>query len=526
MQTSGSGAASCRTGTSVCPYCGTGCCILFHGSSAFPPAHHRVTQGALCLRGWSAAELFWSPLRLTAATLRAREDGATSVLPVESALEHAAARLRDIRDREGGASIGVLGSARVTVEECRELVRLAQALGTPHVDSMQRLGYVPGPSLGLDALEAADRVLVLAANLTVRQAQAGRRVLRAMGRGARVRFVHSRRVQLAALATAAIHTLPGHELEALGGPDGDEILLTTTECALSGQGGPLLRALRERRAVLLADYVNQRGMVEAGIHPRPDGLSAWEMLQKAAAGGLRALVVCADDPFEFFPALAAEAFARVELTVVLDAVRTPTARWADVVLPGALLAEKNGHVVSFEGRAQEVAAVGAPPGGWTEGRLLERLTGLLGGPLDETPFHAPQVPGPDLPPADRPSEAYPFIAALDTTSFWSTHALTASTVTAWREARNVFADFPPGYATLNPEDARALRLQFGSDAKLTSATGSVTLPARLHPRMMPGTVWIPMHAWERVGTRLGALEFDPGLRIPVFRPRAVRVSRP
>jgi hypothetical protein len=44
--------------------------------------------------------------------------------------------------------------------------------------------------------------------------------------------------------------------------------------------------------------------------------------------------------------------------------------------------------------------------------------------------------------------------------------------------------------------------------------------------MLPGTVWISMPGWERCGTRLGALCFDPGLRIPVFRPRAVRVRRP
>ncbi len=78
MARSDLGAATCRTGTTVCPYCGTGCCILFHGSSAFPCVHRRVSQGALCLRGWSAAELFWSPKRLVAASARARGGGRPS----------------------------------------------------------------------------------------------------------------------------------------------------------------------------------------------------------------------------------------------------------------------------------------------------------------------------------------------------------------------------------------------------------------------------------------------------------------
>jgi predicted molibdopterin-dependent oxidoreductase YjgC len=464
-----------------------------------------------------------SPRRLVTATLRARGAPA-SPLPVERALEEVAGRLRAIRERHGADSIGILGSARTTVEECRLLVRLARALGTPHLDSFQRLGYVPLSTVGLDALEEAPRILVLAANLTVRQAQVGRRVLRAISRGAAVRFIHSRRVQLASLGAEHLHPLPGRELEALGPPSDDEVVVAGTELAVAGQGGRLLGALRGRRALLLADYVNQRGMVEAGVHPVEGGLSAWEMLESAAAGELRALLVFADDPFEFFPALAGEAFARTELTVAADAVRTSATRRADVSLPGALLAEKDGHVVSFEGRVQEVAALSDPPGGWSEGRLLARLLELVG-ERDDPAVRVAEPAGEASAPLEPPSAEWPFVAALDTTSFWSTHALTAATVSAWREARGSFADFGPGYVTLNPDDARALGVPFGGGVRITSPDGAVSLAARLNPRTLPGTVQVPMVAWERVGAKLGALAFDPALRIPVFRPRAVRLGR-
>jgi predicted molibdopterin-dependent oxidoreductase YjgC len=523
-------AAVSRLDATVCPYCGTGCRILVHGVSAFPLVHDPVSQGALCLRGWGSAELLWSPLRLTAAAERARGAPATAV-PVERALDDAAERLLAIRDRHGPASIGVLGSARLTTEECRQLVRLTQALGTPHLDSLQRLGYEPVADLGFDALEEADLVLVLAANLTVRQAQAGRRVLRAIRRGAEVRFIHSRRVQLASLGAAHVHSLPGHELEALEPARDGEILLATTELALSGQGARLLRTARERRTLLLADYVNQRGMIEAGIRPRPDGLSAWEMLRCAAAGELRALVIFADDPFEFFPALAAEAFARAEFVLVADAVHTRATERADIALPGALLAEKDGRVVNFAGRAQEVAAIADPPSGWAEGRLLEQLIRRVGEgasrpPAPASPPPSKRVSDSDRVVADSPADAFPFLAALDTTSFWNTHALSRSSVSTWREGRNILADFPHGCATLNPEDARAIGVRFADGVTLTSADGTVSLAARFHPRVLPGTVWIPMHAWESVGTKLGALAFDAHLRIPIFRPRAVRLSRP
>ncbi len=323
---------------------------------------------------------------------------------------------------------------------------------------------------------------------------------------------------------------PGHPLHAQLVHAG-ELLIATTESALAGQGAALGAALEGRECLMLADYVNQRGMVEAGVCPGPGGLSAWEMLQQAAAGAIRALLVFADDPFELFPALAGEAFARAELTLVADALRTATVRRADVVLPGALLAEKRGHVVSFDGRRTALEPVASPPGGWTEGALAVRLAEALAarrpagtGPHREIAAAPPA--GDELPPAESPSAAYPFMAALDTTTFWNAHALTIGSVSAWREGRGIFADFPPGYVTLNPEDARALGLHHAGNVALRSPGGTVILPARLHPRALPGTVWVPLHAWEHVGSRLGALDFDPRLRIPVFRPRAVRVARP
>jgi predicted molibdopterin-dependent oxidoreductase YjgC len=524
MPTSERQAASVGTGTTVCPYCGTGCRVLIHGSSAFPTLQDPVSQGSLCLRGWCSAELLWSPQRLTTAVRRTR-DGQTQHLPVEAALGQVAERLGAIRAAHGPGSIGILGSARVTVEECRLLARFAHALGTPHLDSFQRLGYVARESPGLEVLDTAGRIVVVGANLDARQVQAGRRVLRAIRRGAEVRFIHSRRVQLGALGASLEHPLPGHEVEALGPPRDDEVVVATTELAIAGRGGALLAALAGRRALLISDHVNQRGMVESGVRPRPEGLSAWEMLQQAAAGSLKALVVFGDDPFELFPALAAEAFARAELTVVADAVRTATTRRAEYVLPGALLAEKAGHVVNFEGRRRDLAALAEPPGGWTEGRLLERLIGLVGDAGDP-----PLPPEPALdaagPPPEAPAETYPYMAALDTTTFWNTHALTAASLSTWREGRSIFADFPPGYVTMNPDDARTLGVHYAGSVALRSPGGTVILPARLHPRALPGTVWVPMHAWEHVGSRLGALDFDPVLRIPVFRPRAVRVARP
>lgn len=515
---------SSLSATTVCPFCGAGCGILLRGAAAFPLQHHSVGQGALCLRGWCGAEPLWSPLRVTAPVVRGRH-GIPGAPPVEDALALVAARLREIRERHGAGSIGILGSARITVEESRLLLRLARALGTPHLDSFQRLGYLPFPPAPLERIESAGRLIVLGADLAGLHTQVARRVLRAQSGGTPVRFVHSRHVQLARLAGEHVVAPPGRELEALGPLAAGDLVLVSSELALAGQGARAAALLPRDRTLFLGEYANQRGMVEAGVHPGADGLSAFEMLRRAAAGELKALLVFADDPFEFFPALAGEAFARLELSVVTDAVETPTARRADIVLPGALFAEKDGTVVSTGGEFQELAAAVAPPAGWTEGRIASHLIERLDGGAAALPAPAPPAVGGDGVAPEPPEPARPFLAALDAGWMWSGHALIRASATAWREARTVFADFPQGFVSIHPEDARTLGIRMFAPVTLESADGAVTLPARPSPRAAQGTVLVPIHLWESAGANLGALVFDEGLRIPVFRPRAVRVSR-
>jgi predicted molibdopterin-dependent oxidoreductase YjgC len=521
--------------TTVCPFCGVGCGLVVEDESAFPLRHHPITQGSLSIRGWSTGELLRSPLRVKAASVRS-PNGSLQPIEISQAIELIVERLQSLRDRYGSEVIGILGSARLTNEENRLIRQLAVALGTPHLDSFQRLGYLPIGSVGLESLEEASTINVLAVDLAHRFPQIFKRVSKALNRGATVRFIDSRQVQLARMATEHVRPLPGQELSAFSGTrdagretrdderNGEEIVLVSSEIALQGQGVKAIEGLQGHKVMFLTDYVNQRGMIEAGVRPFPNGASAYEMLQRALTGDLKALLIFADDPFEFFPELAAQAFSQIEFIVVADSVETQAMKYAHVILPGALLAEKEGTFTNFEGRVQTLEPVTSPLAGLTERQILEGMLRLLGETPEVSEPEPFSVNSTSIEP-DSPTDERPFIVSLDSGTFWNNHALAKASVTVWREMRRPFVDFPNGYVVINPEDARELRIRMFAPVKMESADGEITLPANIDERAARGTLLVPMFLWEKVGKALGALQFDSSLKIPIFRPTAVKIVK-
>ncbi|MCS7224422.1 MAG: molybdopterin-dependent oxidoreductase [Armatimonadetes bacterium] len=506
----------------VCPFCGMGCGLVLLGRSAFPLDNHPVSQGGLFLRGWASGELLFSPLRVRYGLVR-DSNGTQRPLSVEDALEIARRQLKDLCQRYGPEKIGVLGSARLTTEEIGLLKQLSDAIGTPHRDSFQRMGYLPFPAKGLETIEEASDVTVLATDCAHRHPQAHRRLVRAIYKNHKVRFVDSRRLPLSQFPDYAdyVEALPGSELDRL--PNSCiGLTVLSSEIALEGQGSRAWMALDRQRTVFLTDYVNQRGLVESGFYPPADGMGAFEILQAASEGKLKALIVFADDPSEFFPEQTKQAFARVEWSLVVDSLLTPTARLAHLVLPGALLWEKDGTVTNTEGRVQQVGPVQEPLAGWTEGQIIACLleewadagNGITPGPL-------PYPDGGISP--DPPDESYPMVLTLDSGTFWNRHIFSQASVTVWREARNERADFPNGYVSLNPEDARKLGVRPFSDALIEAREGTLRLRVKVDQRPARGVALLPMSLWEAAGTALKSLIVDPALKIPIFRPTPVRI---
>lgn len=113
--------------------------------------------------------------------------------------------------------------------------------------------------------------------------------------------------------------------------------------------------------------------------PAEAGFACWDML-----GKVRGLYVMGDDPVSALPdgASARAAVAGLDFLVVQEAFLTPTAAAADVVLPAATFAEKEGTFTSTERRVQRVRrAVGPPGAARAELEVLCELAERLGRPM-------------------------------------------------------------------------------------------------------------------------------------------------
>jgi predicted molibdopterin-dependent oxidoreductase YjgC len=121
---------------------------------------------------------------------------------------------------------------------------------------------------------------------------------------------------------------------------------------------------------------------EWGPLPTTEGKDATGILQAAASGEIKALVLTGADPVNDHPTpgLAADALDAAEFVVAFDLFLTDTGAHADVVLPVEGFGETDGTVTNLEGRVQKVNRIVPGPGQsralWA---ILDDLTRRMGG---------------------------------------------------------------------------------------------------------------------------------------------------
>ena len=263
--------------------------------------------------------------------------------------------------------------------------------------------------------------------------------------------------------------------------------------------------------------------------PQGNGLGAPAMLAAAADGKLDALYVVAEDPLSSYPDRdsVAKALEQVPFLVVQDLFLSPTAEQADVVLPAASFAEKEGTFTNAERRIQRVrSGIKSPGEARTDGAILTALAGKLGSSLSftgpaaifaeigkEVPAYAafnfneigPQGVvwgGETLQPVSRKLLAVAGGAPVAGDFKLVTGSALYHSGTVSTKAKGPMAVLSEAYVELCREDAAQLEVADGDLVKVSGNGAELQLKVKVGNRLPKGVVFAPYHFAEAQVNRL------------------------
>ena len=250
----------------------------------------------------------------------------------------------------------------------------------------------------------------------------------------------------------------------------------------------------------------------------------------------------------------------VDFIVMQDAFLNETARFADVILPAAVFAEKEGTFTNSERRVQRVRKAVEPPGealpDWEILVMLANKMGANWSYKDPAEVYAEMVkdvpqfagisheklekidageesiaglqwPCPDadhpgtkflhedgilrgkglfmpvhyIPPAELPDEDYGLFLSTGRTLYHYNAA------TQTRRESGLDAKQSEAFVELHPSDARKRGVHHGDVVEVTTRRGRVQLRAILSRQVRPGCIWMPLHFAE---ARANVLTNDVG----------------
>jgi predicted molibdopterin-dependent oxidoreductase YjgC len=296
------------------------------------------------------------------------------------------------------------------------------------------------------------------------------------------------------------------------------------------------------------------------------------MVDAAIAGKIKALYVMGENPLMSDPDIGhtEKAFENLDFLVVQDIFMTETAALADVVLPAASFAAKDGTFTNTERRVQRVRKVLDPIAKCrVDWEIIADLSGRMGIPMtyqntsaimDEIASVTPQYGGisherveqnglqwpcPDSnhpgtpylhkgkftrgkgyffpvdyhPPAELPDKKFPFLL---TTGRMLSHYHTG---TMTRRAKGLNEICPEGFMEIHPGDARKLKVSDGEEVRVSSRRGTITVKARVTRKVPPQVVYMNFHFAEAPANRLTIAALDPKSGIAEAKVCAVKIEK-
>jgi NADH-quinone oxidoreductase subunit G len=349
-----------------------------------------------------------------------RRNGELTEVGWAEALEIVATRLQLIKDEDGGEALAVVGGAAGANEDAYALSRFArEVLETPHLDarmddtlSSHFLAATADRALISD-LDTADTILVWGPDLKEEHPTLYLRVRRAAQElGKTLVVAHPRATGLDDRASHKLTYRPGGGFALLAEiANGDHTDITGALSAdrvvalvgiASFADGPKLAesvAAKVRdlagsaRILPLSSRSNIYGALDMGVAPdllpgrvpaEKPGKPTAEIMEGLESGEIRGLLLVGSDPVRDMPdpRIASEALETAEYVVAIDLFRNDSNAHADVILPAAGFAEKEGTITNVEGRVQKVSRIRPAPGsGRPDWSILDDIASSMGRPL-------------------------------------------------------------------------------------------------------------------------------------------------
>ena len=306
--------------------------------------------------------------------------------------------------------------------------------------------------------------------------------------------------------------------------------------------------------------------------PLGPGLTSTEMTQAALEGAIKAMYIIGEDPVvcDANTNKTKAALDSLDFLVVQEIFMTDTAKMADLVLPAAAWAEKDGSYTSMERRVQWIDRAVPPVGEAREGVWIINEIGkrmgldLNGGSaadvLEEINRTVPQYggmtreriakigglrwpcpdethPGTDIlhrerfstpsgkaniasvenrPAGEQTSPEYPLLLS---TGRIAVHYNSGSMT---RRCPSLLERDFELYVEINPENAADLKVRHGDMVKAKTLRGETQARARVTEKVKPGMVFMPFH-WQ--GTNIITSDaLDPVAKIPEYKMAACRIE--
>ena len=302
------------------------------------------------------------------------------------------------------------------------------------------------------------------------------------------------------------------------------------------------------------------------------GFTATEMTKAAFEGSLKAMYIMGENPALSEPDInhTIKTLKKLDFLVVQDIFMTETAELADVVLPAACFAEKDGTFTNTDRSVQRIRKAVEPPGEAKEdayiiielakrlgyemrydsiedifqetGKLWPALAGITYKRISKAGLQwpCPTLDHPGTPylfkggfPRGRaaftavryraseelPDNEYPFLLSTGRQLFqYHTGSMT-------RRIDAINTVSPSAYIEIHPDDADKLNVRDGDIVKVTSRRGSLDIKVMVSGRPLKGLVFIPFHYREAAANLLTNTALDPVAKIPELKVCAVKIEQ-